>query len=232
MLGQEHFTGGTKLFRDFMPRDTLATSKHGEPIHLVDLSRWYRMEVDPVTDIEALAEKLTASPGILATSPDYLATYDDVFPDDPDFEADNQWGLYNFQTPGNDIHAPQAWELQTGRSDVVLAVIDSGVDLDHPDLDPGDRSRVIQEYDFVNDDNDPDDDAQCGGHGTFVAGAAGAITDNDLDVAGVMWDLKIMPLKVSTSTLPCSAQGPGISFIAEALDYARSHGADIVNISS
>ncbi len=222
-LGQARFTAGTKLFRDFMPQDTLFTSKREETVDLIDLSRWYRLEVEAGTDIEALAEKLMAAPEVLAASPDYYMYSNATFPDDPEFEADNQWGLYNFQTPGNDIHAPQAWDIQTGRSDVVVAIIDSGVDYEHPDLDPGDRSRVIQGYDFFQDDDDPDD---CKGHGTPVAGVVGAITDNDRDVAGVMWDVQLMPVRVG----PCSGQHL-FSDVAQGFDYARQEGADIINIS-
>jgi thermitase len=104
-----------------------------------------------------------------------------------------------------------------------VAVVDDGVDLDHPDLDPGDRSRVIQGYDFGDNDSNPGDDAD---HGTPVAGTIGARTDNNEGVAGLMWDLQIMPLKVVTSTgdIPYSVS-------AQAIDYARVNGADIINYS-
>lgn len=69
---------------------------------------------------------------------------------------------------------------------MTVAVVDGGVDLDHPDLDPGDQSRVIQGYDFGDDDSDPDDDRSSGAwtdHGTPVAGTIGARTDNGDGVA-------------------------------------------------
>ena len=73
----------------------------------------------------------------------------------PRFQSNNQWGLYNWANPGKDIHAPQAWEMNTGRSDVIIAVIDGGVDYTHSDLDPGNRSRIIQGYDVADNDSKP-----------------------------------------------------------------------------
>jgi len=175
---------------------------------------------------------------VLKATPDYEASPDEApsasgaapprtEPDDPKFSQ--QWAYDDFDD--HDVDAPEAWSLQTGRSDVTVAVVDGGVDLDHPDLDPGDRSRVIQGYDFGDDDNDPDDDRSSGDwtdHGTPVAGTIGARTDNNEGVAGLMWDLQIMPLKIVESNKTGSAP---FSNVAEAFDYARSNGADVINYS-
>jgi len=126
---------------------------------------------------------------------------------------------------------------------VIVAVVDGGVDYNHNDLDPGDRSRVIQGRDTGDDDNNPMDDAPEGGnswgaHGTKVAGVIGAITNNNQKVAGVMWNLKIMPIKVAKTDPPW--WGPIFGFssgqafdtdIAEGIDWARTHGANIINMS-
>jgi subtilisin family serine protease len=109
-----------------------------------------------------------------------------------DAEYVRQWHLKSSYNPNADIDAEQAWEINTGRNDVIIAVCDGGVDYMHPDLDHGDRSRIIMGYDSGNDDNDPMDDlpdvaGSYGGHGTHIAGIIGAITNNDTLVSGVMW---------------------------------------------
>ncbi|HXV03081.1 MAG TPA: S8 family serine peptidase, partial [Gaiellaceae bacterium] len=115
--------------------------------------------------------------------------------EDPGFGA--EWGLPK-------IHAPEAWGVTTGNSDVVVAVIDSGVDFSHPDLGgamwvnqgencAGCRTNGVDDdgngyvddwrgWDFANDDNDPSDD---NGHGTHVAGTVGAVGDNGVGISGV-----------------------------------------------
>ncbi len=222
---------GQKLFRNFTPADTLGRHRQtGEPVRLKDLSRWYRFPVRDTTNVEALASRLEELPVVTKAEPDYNASLDRrssetnsapprTEPNDPKYSL--QWGYDDFDD--TDVDAPEAWSLNTGRSDVTVAVVDDGVDLDHPDLDPGDRSRIIQGYDFGEDDSNPGDDAD---HGTPVAGTIGARTDNNEGVAGLMWDLQIMPLKVVTSTgdIPNSVS-------AQAIDYARVNGADIINYS-
>lgn len=223
---------GQKLFRTFAPADTLGRHRQtNERVRLKDLSRWYRFPVRDTTDVEALAARLRELPVVLKATPDYNASLDRrspesvpapprTEPNDPKFP--DQWGYDD--SDDTDVDAPEAWSLQTGRSDVTVAVVDDGVDLDHPDLDPGDRSRVIQGYDFGDDDSNPGDD---GSHGTPVAGTIGARTDNNEGVAGLMWDLQIMPLKYTTNS-----GGYPFSAAAEAFDYARVNGADIINYSS
>ncbi len=224
---------GEKLFRTFAPADTLGRHvQTGERVRLKDLSRWYRFPVRDTTNVEALASRLQELPVVLKATPDYNASLDKrpstnglaptrTVPDDPRFP--DQWGYDD--SDDHDVNAPEAWSLNTGRSDVTVAVVDDGVDLDHPDLDPGDRSRVIQGYDFGEDDSNPGDDAD---HGTPVAGTIGARTNNNqTGVAGLMWNLQIMPLKVAD-------RYGGISFsdAAQAFDYARSNGADVINYSA
>ena len=230
---------GQKLFRNFTPADTLGSHRQtGEQVRLEDVSRWYRFPVRDTTNVEALADRLQKLPVVLQATPDYEASPNEApsesgaapprtEPDDPKFSQ--QWAYDD--SDDHDVDAPEAWSLQTGRSDVTVAVVDGGVDLDHPDLDPGDRSRVIQGYDFGDDDNDPDDDRPSGNwidHGTPVAGTIGARTDNSEGVAGLMWDLKIMPLKIIESD---KTGNPPSSRVAEAFDYARSNGADVINFS-
>lgn len=118
-----------------------------------------------------------------------------------------------------DIHGMrEAWETATGDG-VTIAIIDTGIDLDHPDL----KDHIVRGYDFVNDDRQPDDE---NGHGTHVAGSAAAIGGNGIGVIGMAPQAKIMPLKV------LAGDGTGNSEdIAEAIRWAIDNGADVINLS-
>jgi subtilisin family serine protease len=139
------------------------------------------------------------------------------------------------------IGLPEAWTLAQGSSHVPIAIIDTGVDLDHPDLQskiwtnsseiPGndiddDSNGYIDDvwgWDFVSDDFVPQDDHS---HGSHVSGVAAATTNNGIGMAGVAWHAPIMPLKVLDN------QGLGsVAAVAEAIVYAADNGARIVNLS-
>ncbi|MCB9651357.1 MAG: S8 family serine peptidase [Deltaproteobacteria bacterium] len=155
--------------------------------------------------------------------------------------------------PDADIDTVEAWDLTTGDPSVVIAIVDSGVDVEHPELvdhiwtNPGEDCTNGIDDDgngYVDDchgwdtgDDDPDasvvdmvDAPECGrAHGTQVAGTASATGDNGIDVVGVDWHARIMPLAVATtSTTGCRAYDAAA---VEALLYAIDNGADVVNIS-
>lgn len=114
---------------------------------------------------------------------------------------------------------PEAWDVATGSEDVVIAVVDSGVEASHPDL----VGAVVPGHDFVDQDADA---ADVNGHGTAVAGIAAARANNGLGAAGVCWRCRIMPLRVLRPD--GFAQ---LNTIAGAIDYAVEHGAAVVNVS-
>lgn len=194
-----------------------------------------------VSATDALAA-YQASPLVAYAQLDYRVRLE-VMPNDPQFSS--QWGLNNTGqnggTPGVDIQAPAAWDLTTGSGNTIVAVIDSGVDYNHPDLaaniwtNPGeiagngvddDHNGFVDDihgYDFANRDGDPMDDFE---HGTHVAGIIGAVGDNGVGIAGVNWHVKIMALKVLDSS------GSGTtSDVIKALNYAVANGAAISNNS-
>jgi len=163
------------------------------------------------------------------------------------------WGLNNTGQAGGafdaDIDAPEAWNLFTGDPNMVVADIDTGLDMTHPDIaanvytNPGeiagngiddDGNGYIDDvhgWDFARNDNDPSDtEAACGGHGTHTAGTIGAVGNNGIGVTGVNWNVKIMPLKVFKlffGTI-CSAS---TSDIVAAVNYAASMGVRVSNNS-
>lgn len=204
-LTSRGFKGGAKTFREAMPGDTLATSRTGERVKVHDLSHWFVIELDSTVDVVSLTDSLQLFPGIVAVAPAMALYPADTYPNDTYFNAPyyDQWGLYNFYAPGKDIHATQAWDINRSRTDVKIAVIDGGIDYNHSDLDPGNRSRILQGTDTGDDDNDPMDslpaESAWDNHGTSVAGVIGAITNNNAGVAGVMWNCSIIPVKVAST---------------------------------
>ncbi|MHC4620975.1 MAG: S8 family serine peptidase, partial [Planctomycetota bacterium] len=163
---------------------------------------------------------------ILYAEPNY-EVYALATPNDPNFS--DQWGMHNTgQTGGTsdaDIDAPEAWDLETDANEIVVAVIDTGVDYNHPDLTANmwTDANGCHGYDFVNDDNDPMDDHF---HGTHCAGIIGAVGDNNTGVTGVCWNVKIMALKF----LDDEASGTTANAIA-AIEYAVDNGGDVLSNS-
>ena len=191
---------------------------------------------------EALQYYLT-EPDIEYAEPDYLVKAS-LTPNDSGYT--NLWGLNNTGQSGGtadaDIDAPEAWELTTGSSTVVIAVVDSGVNYNHPDLAANiwtntgetsctdgvdnDGNGYIDDctgWDFVGNDNDPMDYY---GHGTHVAGTIAATGNNSTGSTGVMWQARIMPLRF----LGVSGNGSTSDAIS-AIIYATANGAHIINNS-
>ncbi|MFN8532862.1 MAG: S8 family serine peptidase [Dehalococcoidia bacterium] len=129
-----------------------------------------------------------------------------------DLRYSDQWALAK-------VGAPTAWNVVTGTRTITVAVIDSGVDLTHPEF----AGRILPGWNFVAKDGNANDDY---GHGTHVAGIIAAAGNNKDGIAGMAWGVTILPLKV----LNASGAGYGSDLIL-AIDYARERGAKIVNIS-
>lgn len=208
---------------------------------------WQQIILNDNNDARRLVALLKKEKGVLNVYIEKPITIQPcIVPNDPLYT--NQWHLRSISYPAADINAEQAWDINRGRSDVIIAVCDGGVDYTHSDLDPGDRSRVIVGYDSGNDDNDPMDDLPSdanlsfGGHGTHVAGIIGAIANNQKQVSGVMWNCKIMPVKMVGSggiifTYPFGSTNWDFSTtafpsdVADAIDYAVNNGAKVINLS-
>jgi subtilisin family serine protease len=191
-------------------------------------------------ETDAAAEELAHQRAVQYVEPNYVVRATRL-PNDHSFGE--QWGLRNVGQyggkPGADVHATDAWDVSTGGG-VIVAVVDTGVAYDHPDLAPNmwsnpadpknglddDGNGLVDDVhgaDFFNEDANPNDDA---GHGTHVAGIIGAKGNNVVGVAGVNWDSQIMALKF------LNANGEGnTADAANAIDYAVSHGARVINAS-
>jgi subtilisin family serine protease len=126
--------------------------------------------------------------------------------------------LWGYQWEQRQVRAPRAWGIERGTYHTVVAVVDTGVQLGHPDL----KDRIVDGHDFVNDDRWANDD---NGHGTSVAGIIAA-SANSIGVAGMCAKCRIMPVKA------LDAKGMGMwSIAAEAIVWAADHHADVINLS-
>ncbi len=158
---------------------------------------------------KAAAERLNGEAGVAFAEPNYVASIL-VDPDDPNLWK--QWGHTK-------INSLSAWDISTGATNLVIAVIDTGIDETHPDL----ASKIVPGYDFYDDDSTPHD---TNGHGTHVAGIAAAITNNTIGVAGMNWGARIMPIRV----LGTNGNGYNADILA-GINWAYQHGADVLNLS-
>jgi subtilisin family serine protease len=204
-------------------------------VHLIKLR-------DNVAVSEAV-EHYQSDPDVEYAEPNYIIHKASV-PSDQYFN--NLWGLNNTGQAGGtidaDIDAPEAWDLTTGSHDVVIAVIDTGIAGGHPDFTDNiwrntgeincsdgiddDGNGFIDDcggWDFIGNDTDPSD---YDGHGTHVSGTIAAQGNNVTGVTGVMWDAKIMPLRI----LGVSGSGTTAD-AASAVLYANAKGARVMNMS-
>ncbi len=202
-----------------------------------------RVQLSGGVAVDAALAAYRADPRVLYAEPDYRVHLT-ISPNDPQFAS--QWALQNVgQTGGKldaDIDAPEAWDVTTGSSSTIVAVIDTGVDYTHPDLaantwvnaaelngtpgrddDGNGYADDLYGYDFVNHDGNPMDDHN---HGTHVAGTIGAAGNNGVGVAGINWHVRIMALKF----LDASGSG-STSDAIEALNYAVANGVKVSNNS-
>jgi subtilisin family serine protease len=245
------------VFKDAKPGGELRLSSSGKMVKLPDLSLLYTLTFSPTWDAKVVAEEFSRDSNLEFAEPNYYV-YASVTPNDPNFT--NQWHLNNTGqtggTPGADIDAPQAWDINQGSTSVIVGIIDSGIDLDHPDIvnnlwiNTGeipnnviddDLNGKIDDYygwDFVDNDKTPEpvpnginDDLEGSidegvNHGTHIAGIVSAVTNNAVGVAGIGWKCKVMAVKI----LDDEGRGTNTRAI-NGMKYAADLGAKIINCS-
>lgn len=137
-----------------------------------------------------------------------------------DAQLSTQWNLFQIRVASLSPDEPSAWDYTVGSKNLIIAILSTGVDYDHPDL----AGKLLPGYDFVNNDNDPSEDGY--GMGTMEAGIAAAASNNQVGIAGVSWGARILPVKV------LNAQGVGTyTNIIRGIFWAVDHGAKILNMS-
>jgi parallel beta-helix repeat protein len=198
------------------------------------------------TNIFEASKEYSKNPNIEYAEPNYVYQYC-TDPNDPYYSV--QWSLNNIgqEYPVKkgisklgkvdaDIDAPEAWGITKGSSEIVVAVIDTGVDYTHSDLEDNiwinndeiannrrddDRNGYVDDrigWNFDENNNDPLDDY---GHGTHCAGIISATSNNNIGVSGVCWNCKIMPIKTLLTS----------ELIAESIIYATDNGANVISMS-
>ncbi|MFN3962152.1 MAG: S8 family serine peptidase, partial [Fimbriimonadaceae bacterium] len=166
---------------------------------------WSRVKLNARGKVEAAVATLEKERYVRDAEPVFLREAV-ATPNDP---------LYVQQKWFKPIQAPAAWDLFKGSDSIVVGILDTGVQLDHPDLE----NKLVPGEDLVTLDGDPSDD---NGHGTLVAGLVGADTDNGIGVAGTDWNALLMPLKVGSG---------GITHSVEGILYAADNGCQVINMS-
>ena len=199
-----------------------------EKIKRISQLNLYQVRIPDWVSVEEMAYAISQNPEVMSAGPNYAARIA-VTPNDPLFRY--QYALNNtgqdVGPPGSpsgkasaDIKAPAGWEETKGTAETVIAIIDSGIDFEHPDL----KNKIISPgHDFANDDGDATDD---NGHGTYVAGIAAADTNNNEGIAGVGWNCKILPVKVT------DAEGSAwYDDLIDGILWAADNGAHVINLS-
>ena len=219
LLSRHGALGARRVFADTLGSKALSYAPLlGRSVPVPELYRWQIIDVSTDADVDALARALAQDPLVEAAEPNRLVPLL-VVPDDPSFAT--QWHHRNTGqnggVVGDDIQSVMAWDKATGSPGAIVAVLDTGVDLTHPDL----VANLATGYDYYDDDAVPADSI---GHGTHVAGIIAAAGNNGIGVAGVMWRAQILPIRVCDAACPSSA-------IANGLHFAADNAARVVNMS-
>lgn len=188
------------------------------------------VSLPPDDRVPDAVERYRRSGLVRFAEPDYVVSAATVLPNDPFFQNGTQWSLNNYGQSGGvpdaDIDAPEAWAIRRFASNIVVAVIDSGVRHTHEDLtanmwvNPLDGTSG---FNALSIGTEPADD---NGHGTHLAGTIAAATDNGKGMAGIAWRAKIMACKF----LDSAGNGSNSDAIT-CIEFARTNGAHVINLS-
>jgi serine protease len=179
----------------------------GRVIQKLDNKYTYKIKIN-----KGILNDLINSPYISYIEPDYMVQIQTI-PNDTEYYK--QWNLKM-------LGLESTWETNKGSDKVIVAVIDTGILPDHPDL----KKNIIEGYDFIDNDSNPTDTSPGFSHGTHIAGIIGAITNNNQGIAAINWNVKIMPVRV------IGPEGSGgYSTLISGIRWAVDNGANVINLS-
>ena len=223
------------------------------PVH--SLSNVYKFSFSSGTDTSSLVKDYNLEPCVVYAEPNYIySTYGVGVPQIPKVNPIPNDPLFGQQWALSKIHATSGWAIEKGSPDVTIAIVDTGVDYNHPDLAANiwhDPINGNPGYDFVDINTTlyieqgftlcPDEDYTVPdanpmdhfGHGTHCAGIASAVTNNSIGVAGVCWDCKIMPVRAGFKIKYGGETTASLEEdnIANATIYAADKGANVISMS-
>ena len=184
---------------------------------------------DPSAQTKAIQDLNALNQFIDFAEPDYVV-HPSIAPNDPAYSSGKMWGLHNPGTAAGsmadaDIDAPEAWALRTGAPEVVVAVIDSGIQYNHEDLNANMWQHPTNgSYGFDAYDND-DDPMDLDGHGTHCSGTIGAVGYNSKGTTGVAWDVQLMAIRFLSANFGVTSDA------IRSINYSRLNGAHIISAS-
>ncbi|MFZ1289310.1 MAG: S8 family serine peptidase [Melioribacteraceae bacterium] len=206
------------------------------------LNNIYTLKIKSPFDINYVQKELANLPEIEWAEPHYLDKID-LTPNDPSFQTSQQYL--------NVIKAQEAWDVNTGSEEIIIAIVDTGVDWEHPDLsaniwnnsDEIDNNGIDDDVNgFIDDvrgwdfggtagiaDNNPEEDRA--DHGTLVAGLASAVTNNEIGIASIGFKSKLMAVKTAQDNIRSESGTALVAFGYEGIVYAADKGAKIINCS-
>tara|TARA_B100000508_G_scaffold55003_3_gene42668 strand:- start:33337 stop:37557 length:4221 start_codon:yes stop_codon:yes gene_type:complete len=202
------------LFSDYLSEfDIVEVLRLHPDIKDDNLKRVYQIQLANINDVDQVASKLKDHNSVQYAELKELH-YPTLTPNDPGFTQANQWSLFQIQ-------AEQAWDISTGDANVVVAVTDNAINIDHPDL----TNKMVGGWDAVDQDTDPRGcGSNTGFHGSHVSGIVGAETDNNSGIASIGFDVSIMPVKIGNCNGSLTGGYDGII-------WAADNGADVINMS-
>lgn len=203
----------TPLARHFRSRPAAHSRRRHDP---VDSRHFLYLRLPPGFTTDECIRRLEAHPLIDYAEPDWIGAAATTIPSDPNFV--DQWYHQNSTQPSASLQTPLAWDISRGSSNVLVAVMDSGI-MPLPEF----TGRLVPGYNFAYDEADTTDDV---GHGTAVASILCASANNGYFGAGVDWHCRIMPIKVFDEL------NTGFySWWAQGIDFAVSNGCKVINFS-